>query len=59
MFKFPKLRSLWAKTRDAQRDTRRDDEGFSFAQVIVTMVIVGILGGAIGFTAFPVHRSEP
>ena len=30
----------------------RDDEGFSFAQVIVTMVIVGILGAAIGFTAF-------
>ena len=31
---------------------RRNDEGFSFAQVIVTMVIVGILGAAIGFTAF-------
>ena len=31
---------------------RRDDAGFSFAQVIVTMVIVGILGAAIGFTAF-------
>ena len=30
----------------------RDDQGFSFAQVIVTMVIVGILGAAIGFTAF-------
>lgn len=30
----------------------RDDAGFSFAQVIVTMVIVGILGAAIGFTAF-------
>ena len=29
-----------------------DDTGFSFAQVIVTMVIVGILGVAIGFTAF-------
>ena len=59
MFKFNKLRSLWAKTRNAQRATSRDpqdaqrnDEGFSFAQVIVTMVIVGILGGAIGFTAF-------
>ena len=52
MFTFNKLRSLWAKTRNAQRATSRDDEGFSFAQVIVTMVIVGILGGAIGFTAF-------
>ena len=38
--------------RNAQRSTSRDDEGFSFAQVIVTMVIVGILGAAIGFTAF-------
>ena len=33
-------------------DFERNDEGFSFAQVIVTMVIVGILGSAIGFTAF-------
>ena len=48
MFKFAKLRSLWTKTRNAQHD----DEGFSFAQIIVTMVIVGILGGAIGFTMF-------
>ncbi len=45
-----KLRNLWAKTRNTPRDS--DDAGFSFAQVIVTMVIVGILGGAIGFTAF-------
>ena len=55
MFKFIKS-CLRAKTRNAQRatsrDAQRDDEGFSFAQVIVTMVIVGILGGAIGFTAF-------
>ena len=50
---------LWARARDAQRPpsrapqtAQRDDAGFSFAQVIVTMVIVGILGGAIGFTAF-------
>ena len=48
MFKFDELRSLWTRTRNAQRD----DAGFSFAQVIVTMVIVGILGGAIGFTMF-------
>ena len=38
--------------RNAQHATNRDDAGFSFAQVIVTMVIVGILGAAIGFTAF-------
>ena len=65
MFRF--IRScLWARARDTQRSTssdpqgtqrddagfQRDDAGFSFAQVIVTMVIVGILGGAIGFTAF-------
>ena len=48
MFKFDKLRNLRAKTRNAQRD----DDGFSFAQVIVTMVIVGILAAAIGFTMF-------
>ena len=46
-----KLRNLWAKTRNTPQGSR-DDAGFSFAQVIVTMVIVGILGGAIGFTAF-------
>ena len=58
MLKFIKS-CLWARARDTQRSTSRDpqhtqpdDEGFSFAQVIVTMVIVGILGGAIGFTAF-------
>ena len=58
MFRFIKS-CLWARARDAQRSTsraprnaQRDDAGFSFAQVIVTMVIVGILGGAIGFTAF-------
>ena len=51
MFRINKLRAAWANTRRSQRHTR-NDEGFSFAQVIVTMVIVGILGGAIGFTAF-------
>ena len=35
------------------RDSRdRNDQGFSFAQVIVTMVIVGILGGIGTFAAF-------
>ena len=34
------------------RRKERDDSGFSFAQVIVTMVIVGILGGVVGFAAF-------
>ena len=51
MFIIKKLRHAWANARRNGRDTR-NDEGFSFAQVIVTMVIVGILGGAIGFTAF-------
>ena len=37
----------------------RDDAGFSFAQVIVTMVIVGILGAAIGFTAFEFIGESP
>ena len=50
MFRFIKS-CLWVRARNTPRDSR-DDGGFSFAQVIVTMVIVGILGGAIGFTAF-------
>lgn len=36
----------------SRRHEHRNDSGFSFAQVIVTMVIVGILGGVIGFAAF-------
>ena len=51
MFITNKLRGAWANARRNTKATR-NDEGFSFAQVIVTMVIVGILGGAIGFTAF-------
>ena len=36
----------------SNQDRDRNDEGFSFAQVIVTMVIVGILGGIGTFAAF-------
>ena len=44
----------WLRRNRGPQDNTpdRNDGGFSFAQVIVTMVIVGILGGAIGFTAF-------
>ena len=45
-------RQLPAILRRRRNPQPANDEGFSFAQVIVTMVIVGILGGAIGFTAF-------
>ncbi len=38
--------------RRARSNQDRNDEGFSFAQVIVTMVIVGILGGIGTFAAF-------
>ena len=30
----------------------RNDDGFSFAQVIVTMIIIGVLTVAVGFTVF-------
>lgn len=38
--------------RPSRHGRDRNDQGFSFAQVIVTMVIVGILGGIGTFAAF-------
>ena len=40
-----------AEARSAPR-CDRDDAGFSLAQVIVTMIIVGILTAGVGFTVF-------
>lgn len=47
--RFYRIHDLLRPPRDS-RD--RNDQGFSFAQVIVTMVIVGILGGIGTFAAF-------
>lgn len=38
--------------RDDLGDAHRNDSGFSFAQVIVTMIILGVLATGVGLTVF-------